>query len=48
MGRLGWKATERASTGEVLDGRLGGSREVGGAEVMEAKRGKLESGVHPL
>jgi hypothetical protein len=25
-----------------------GRRELGGAEVTEAKRGKLESGVHPL
>jgi hypothetical protein len=39
---------ERASSDEVLDGRPGGGRELGGAEVMEAKRRKLESGVHPL
>jgi hypothetical protein len=46
----GWarKRAERAITGEVLDGRPGGGRELGGAEVMEAKRGKLESSVHPL
>jgi hypothetical protein len=49
-GWLGWalKRAERAGTGEVLDGRLGGGRALGGAEVMEAKRGKLESRVHPL
>jgi hypothetical protein len=49
-GQVGWakKWAERAGTGEVLDGRPGGGRELGGAEVMEAKRGKLESDVHPL
>jgi hypothetical protein len=39
---------KRVGTGEVLNGRLGGGRELGGTEVMEAKRGKLKSGVHPL
>jgi hypothetical protein len=49
-GWVGWagKRVERAGTGEVLDGRPDGGRELGGAEVMEAKRGKLESRVHPL
>jgi hypothetical protein len=32
----------------VLDNRPGSGRELGGTEVMEAKRGKLKSGVHPL
>jgi hypothetical protein len=39
---------ERAGTSEVLDGRPDGGRELGGAEVMEEKRGKLESALHPL
>jgi hypothetical protein len=49
-GWVGWarKWADRASTDEVLDGRPGGGRELGGAKVMEAKRGKLECGVHPL
>jgi hypothetical protein len=49
-GRVGWagKRVERAGTGEVLDGRPGADRELGGAEVIDAKRGKLDSGVHPL
>jgi hypothetical protein len=32
----------------VPDNRPGSGRELGGTEVMEAKRGKLKSGVHPL
>jgi hypothetical protein len=49
-GWVGWagKRAERAGTSEVLDDRLGGGRELGGVEVMETKRGKLESAVHPL
>jgi hypothetical protein len=39
------KRAERAGTGEVLNGRPGGSRELRG---MEVKRGRLESGVRPL
>jgi hypothetical protein len=47
---VGWagKRAERVGTSEVLAGRPGNHRELGGAEVMEAKMGKLESGVHPL
>jgi hypothetical protein len=40
-GRLGGEAAERAGTDAVLDGRLGSGRELGGAEMMEVKRGKL-------
>jgi hypothetical protein len=49
-GLVGWVGmqAERAGTNKVLDSRSCGGRELGGAEVMEAKRGKLESGVHPL
>jgi hypothetical protein len=48
-GWVGWagKWPERAGTDAVLDSRLGSGRELGGAEMMEAKRGKLKSGVHP-
>jgi hypothetical protein len=47
---VGWagKRAERAGTSEVLAGRPGDDRELGGTEVMEVKMGKLESGVHPL
>jgi hypothetical protein len=41
-------SSERTGIGDVLDGRPGGGRELGGTVVMEAKRGKVESGVHPL
>jgi hypothetical protein len=49
-GWVSWagKRAEGAGTGEVLDGRPGSGGELGGAEVMEVKRGKLESDVHPL
>jgi hypothetical protein len=50
QGRVGWagKWEERVGTDEVLDGWPGSGGELGGVEVMEAKRGKLESNVHPL
>jgi hypothetical protein len=42
-GWVGWarKWAKTAGTGEVLEGRSGGGRELGGAVVMEAKMGKL-------
>jgi hypothetical protein len=49
-GWVGWtgKRAEGAGTGEVLDGRPGGGKELGGMEVMEAKRRKVKSGEHPI
>jgi hypothetical protein len=32
----------------VLDGRPGGGKELGGVEVIEAKRRKIKSGEHPI
>jgi hypothetical protein len=34
--------------GVAMRAERSGQRALGGVEVMEAKRGKLESGVHPL
>jgi hypothetical protein len=49
-GWIGWarKRVEGAGTGEVLDGRPGGGKELGSMEVMEAKRRKIKSGEHPI
>jgi hypothetical protein len=45
---LDGKRAEGVGTGEVLDGRPGGGKELGGMEVMEAKRRKVKSGEHPI
>jgi hypothetical protein len=49
-GWVGWdgKRAKGVGTGEVLDGRPGGGKELGGVEVMEAKRRKIKSGEHPI